>query len=263
MIRWLQRLFRRHSRPGPAIVAAYTHPGLVLEQNEDSFLFSHLPDSSVVLAAVADGLGGLEAGEIASSLVLQMLMRRWLEPDASSRMSTPHAARVFLRKAFREANAGIVRINRELSGRMLMGTTAVAAIFIENVAIVAHCGDSRCYRMRDRRLRQLTRDHTLAQAMVSQGRLRPREAFGHPLGHVLSRCLGARRWVQPVIGMHAACHGDRFLLCTDGLSSFVRPKQIAETLRTARTAESAAKRLVGQSLAAGGADNITVVTVFF
>jgi len=262
---FFQLLMSRHSRSAaaPIAAAAYTHPGLVLGRNEDSFLLLQLQNTTTVLAAVADGLGGLEAGEVASSLVLQVLMRRWLGPDGASRVVSPGSARHFLKRSFREANCGVVRINRELSGRMLMGTTMAAAVFLEGVAAVAHCGDSRCYRLRDDTLRQLTRDHTLAELLVAQGRLRPHEASGHPMRHVLSRCLGARSRMQPVVTVHACRSGDRYLLCTDGLSAFVPAERIAKTLRAARTAEGAVKRLVGQGLGGGGADNITAVAVFF
>ncbi len=259
------QFLRRQSRSEavPTAAAAYTHPGLVLGQNEDSFLLLQLQASTTVLAAVADGLGGLEAGEIASSLVLQVLMRRWLGPEGAPRIVSARAARCFLRRSFREANSGVVRINRELSGRMLMGTTMAATVFLGGVAVVAYCGDSRCYRLRGGALRQLTRDHTLAELLVAQGRLHPHEASGHPTRHVLSRCLGARRRMQPVVTVHACRPGDRYLLCTDGLSAFVPAERIAKTLGGARTAEGAVKRLVGQGLGGGGVDNITAVAVFF
>ena len=129
--------------------------------------------------------------------------------------------------------------------------------------MVSHVGDSRCYRLRNGRLEQLTQDHTLVELMVSKGYL-PREAAGrHPLSHVLSHCLGPRSHLPLSVSTHTCRLGDRFLLCSDGLSSFVPPEKIREILERAGTPQVAARALVGRSLAAGAVDNITAVSVFY
>jgi len=242
--------------------SAHTHAGLVLPRNEDSFLIVRLPGREDVLAAVADGLGGLEAGDLASLLAVESLLRQRLSQGVDGALS-PVAARRIVAAMIQRANDELYRINASLASGPVMGTTIVAALFLRSGGVaIGHVGDSRCYRLRGERLTQLTADHTLVAELVARGRLHHSQASNHPLSHVLSQCLGSRPRVSVSTLYDHCAPGDRYLLCTDGVSSFLSEDDIRATLEQAPTPQAAADDLVGRSMAAGSVDNVTALAVF-
>jgi len=226
-----------------------TDPGKVRKNNEDSLLTGEGRDET--LFVVADGIGGFEAGEVASSIAVDVLKDL---PASGS-----------LGDAIREANRRILAASRgddKLSG---MGTTVVAARFGEKngepVVEVSHVGDSRAYLVRGGELKPITEDHSLVAELVRSGDLTRAQASEHPQKNLITRALGAEDMVEVDNAVLPVEPEDRFVLCSDGLTDMVPEPKLQEILTSSPDAEKAARTLIRAALDAGGADNVTVVII--
>lgn len=203
--------------------------------------------------AVADGLGGQEGGEIASSKALRVLGR------ALSRLPTqPDVLRKKMIQAFEKANAQIYGY-AEKPEESAMGTTLTAAVVSDGSLFAAHVGDCRLYLYREGRLTQLTHDHSLVAQMVEDGRLSQEDATRHPQRHIITRALGTTPQIEVDFLTYAVRPGDRFLLCSDGLTTMVSEEELALALGMTDDLERACKDLIERANENGGSDNITVV----
>jgi PPM family protein phosphatase len=212
--------------------------------NEDSFF------AAGDVYAVADGMGGAQAGEVASKIAAESIA-----PDERGDAS-PEA---FLRSIAEEANRRIHALSEEDSSRSGMGTTFTAALVEGDEVSLGHVGDSRAYVFRDGELRLLTSDHSLVEELRRQGRLTPEQAEDHPQRSIITRALGPEPEVEVDTMTFRARPGDVYLLCSDGLTTMVKDERITEILASAGTLDEAARRLVEAANAAGGRDNVTVV----
>jgi serine/threonine protein phosphatase PrpC len=225
--------------------AGFTDAGRKRRRNEDAFV--HEPP----LFAVADGMGGAQAGEVASRLAAAAF-REFHEADE-------FAPEERVAAIIQEANKRIyerARSDAEASG---MGTTITAALLVGDSVAIGHVGDSRAYRLRQGRLEQLTEDHSLVADLVRSGRLTPEEADTHPQRSVITRALGTDVDVDVDTFTVAAEPGDLFLLCSDGLTTMVDDDEITATIDRSGTLEDAARALLKAANRAGGEDNVTVV----
>lgn len=219
--------------------------GLVRSNNEDSVY------AGARLLALADGMGGHAAGEVASQLMIQSL--RSLDDD-----EVGGDLLAALERAMHAGNAAIaheVEHNPELDG---MGTTLSAILFAGNRIGLCHVGDSRGYLYRDGELTQITRDDTFVQTLVDEGRITAEQAHSHPQRSLIMKALTGQE-VEPTLTVREARAGDRYLLCSDGLSDVVSDKTIGETLGEIRDHRECADRLIELALRSGGPDNVTVV----
>ena len=224
--------------------AARSDRGLVRANNEDSVY------AGARLLALADGMGGHAAGEVASQLVIAALAPLDDDEPGGDLLGK-------LEGAVREGNEAIheqVEINPDLDG---MGTTLTAILFAGDRLGLVHIGDSRGYLLRDGELTQITKDDTFVQTLVDEGRITAEEAHSHPQRSLIMRALTGHE-VEPTLIMREAREGDRYLLCSDGLSDPVSQETILEALKIGDVAESA-DRLIELALRGGGPDNVTVV----
>jgi PPM family protein phosphatase len=224
--------------------AARSDRGLVRANNEDSVY------AGARLLALADGMGGHAAGEVASQLVIAALAHLDDDEPGGDLLAKLDAA-------VRSGNSAIaaqVEMEPDLEG---MGTTLTAILFAGNRLGLVHIGDSRGYLMRDGELAQITKDDTFVQTLVDEGRITKEEAHSHPQRSLIMRALTGHE-VEPTLTMREARAGDRYLLCSDGLSDPVSDETIAEALQIPDVAESA-YRLIELALRGGGPDNVTVV----
>jgi len=234
------------------VVGSATDVGLVRSNNQDQLLVS--PG----LYAVADGMGGHAAGEVASSTAVSALAAAFEATDHHTAASLESAAKAANRAVWEQA-----RTNRSMFG---MGTTLVALAVVErqdgtNGLTAAHIGDSRLYAYRDGTLKQVTVDHSLVQELVDDGQISEAQAAVHPQRHVLTRALGVEPNIEVDVIDLAPRHGDRYLLCSDGLPREVSDDQIAAVLSRFSNPVEAAKELVAVANLRGGNDNITVVVI--
>jgi protein phosphatase len=263
--------------------AGLTHQGLVRANNEDHFyvvrfgrylerLFTNLPEEEMPRRleetgyglVVADGVGGREAGEVASRLAINSLVNLvLLTPDWILRRDDATLNEELRRRAAERFAQVNVVLDEQAQADPTLGrfaTTLTVAASLGTHLLVTHLGDSRAYLLRGERLFQLTRDHTLAQDLVDSGRLGRSEIATHPWRHVLTRALGGGSTAdEPDLDEFTLADGDALLLCSDGLTDMVKDDRIAEILRGAPTAELACQALVEAALQAGGKDNVTVV----
>ncbi len=224
--------------------AAATHAGRKRRRNEDAYV------QRPPLFAVADGMGGAQAGEVASRLAAAVV-----EDDASS--GAPEERVVAL---IEEANRRVFQRAYEDAAASGMGTTMTIALVDEDRVTIGHVGDSRAYRLRDSQLEQLTEDHSLVAELVRSGKLAPEEADSHPQRNVITRVLGSDPDVDVDVFTTEAEAGDVFLLCSDGLTTMVGEQRIVEIFAAhAGDLDSAARALVNDANRGGGEDNITVV----
>jgi protein phosphatase len=224
--------------------AARSDRGLVRANNEDSVY------AGARLLALADGMGGHAAGEVASQLVIAALAHLDDDEPGGDLLGK-------LEAAVRSGNAAIadhVQMEPDLEG---MGTTLTAILFAGNQIGLVHIGDSRGYLLRDGELTQITKDDTFVQTLVDEGRITAEEAHSHPQRSLIMRALTGHE-VEPTLTMREARAGDRYLLCSDGLSDPVSDETILEALQIPDVAESA-YRLIELALRGGGPDNVTVV----
>ncbi|MGH2819062.1 MAG: Stp1/IreP family PP2C-type Ser/Thr phosphatase [Actinomycetota bacterium] len=221
--------------------------GRLRQANEDSFLVLE------PLFAVADGMGGHIAGDVASSTAVDRIK----ESSARASASDPET----LAQLVRDANTAIWEKSQSDPSLRGMGTTCTLLFVDDTRARIAHVGDSRAYLFRDGRLEQLTEDHTLVQRMVREGRLQREEAVHHPQRSIITRALGVDPEVSVDLVDVDLDAGDRVLLCSDGLSSMIDEASIEEILGSQRDPQAAADRLIDRANDAGGEDNITVVVI--
>jgi protein phosphatase len=233
--------------------AAVTDRGRKRPSNEDAFGFS--VEAGVYV--VCDGMGGAAAGEIASSLAVDEVLRLLKERNQESESELPAAAESAVTAA-NEAIFSRAQRNHRLSG---MGTTLVVMTTQEQHVWILNIGDSRCYLMRSGKLEQLTRDHSLVEEQVRLGRMTPREALQSPLKNVITRALGTQSQVRPDIFELDAEPGDIFLLCSDGLTRELPDNIIENLLNCDLGLEEMAGQLVEAAKRAGGHDNITCMLV--
>ena len=224
-----------------------TDVGRVREINEDAV--GHWPHDDGIVLAVADGLGGEEAGEVASSLALEVLAR---ELDRAPG-SWPVAKR--LRRAFQEANLEIYNKAIAVPELRGMGTTLTATALTGSTIVAAHVGDTRLYLKRENKLTQLTKDHTWVAEQVQYGLLSVEQARQHPRRHVLTRCLGRELIVGIDVLTLPAQPGDVVLQCSDGLHGYFRDDELSGEL--GGSPEAACTTLIERARERGGEDNLS------
>ncbi len=235
---------------------AAVDPGRARSNNEDSAEI----DAEVALAVLADGMGGYNAGEVASSMATGFIrteLGRWLR-EASSQASDAEVRRAMdicvdnaNRAIFNAANS-----NPQYAG---MGTTLVVAVFREGRLLLGHVGDSRCYRLRAGRLQQITRDHSLLQEQIDAGLITPEQAAFSANKNLVTRAVGVEDTVLLETHQHEVQPGDLYLLCSDGLSDMVDDAGIAQLLLQCDSLESGTRALIAAANDAGGKDNISVI----
>src|SRR5918911_2575545 len=242
---------RPHRRDRPEVrgmslgrTAGVTDPGRKRRHNEDSFVLSP------PVFAIADGMGGAKAGEVASELAVEALREAPGDGDGEGRVVS----------LIQEANRRVYERALEDAAASGMGTTMTLALLEENAVRIGHVGDSRSYLLRDGELHQLTEDHSLVGELVRSGKLAPEDAESHPQRSVITRVLGTDPDVDVDRITVETQPGDLFLLCSDGLYSMVGNDKILELVERYRgDLDAAAKALVRAANRGGGDDNITVV----
>ncbi len=235
-----------------------TDPGRVRENNEDALAV----DDATQLSVLADGMGGYNAGEIASGMATAFIkseMARWLSEAGK------HAKVKEIRRALEicvdNANRSIFNAsdsNPQYSG---MGTTLVVGVFHGAHLILGHIGDSRCYRLRNGELAQITKDHSLLQEQIDAGLITQEQAASSSIKNLVTRALGVEDAVMLELNEHEVEPGDWYLMCSDGLSDMVDDGEIASILGAAVSIEGKADGLISAANGYGGKDNISVVLV--
>ena len=228
-------------------VGVRTDVGRVREGNEDSYL------AEPPLFAIADGMGGHSAGEVASETAVKVIS------DGAAQVSSEDPRS--LARLLNNANAAIYTKAQSDAALLGMGTTCTLVMAGEGIAHIAHVGDSRAYRLREGAIEQLTDDHTLVGRMVREGQISAEEAQHHPQRNVITNALGLDSNIAVDLREIEARAGDRLLLCSDGLSSMVSDSDIAAAANAAEDPQQAAEALVELALEAGGEDNITVLVI--
>jgi PPM family protein phosphatase len=224
--------------------AARTDTGRQRAANEDAY-FARSP-----VYAVADGMGGARAGEVAAQIAAEAFEREFpggINPERE------------LAAIASEANRRIYELASSDSSRSGMGTTLTGAFVSDDEVSIVHVGDSRAYLFREGQLRQLTRDHSLVEELRRRGQLTVEEAEEHPQRSIITRALGPEAQVEVDVHSHQAKSGDVFLLCSDGLTSMVREERLHEILAEGESLRTAVDGLVEEANRMGGRDNITVV----
>ena len=237
---------------------AAVDPGRARSNNEDSVAI----DASVSLAVLADGMGGYNAGEVASNMATTFIraeLGRWLR-EASSQASDAEVRRAMdicvdnaNRAIFNAANS-----NPQYAG---MGTTLVVAVFRDTRLMLGHVGDSRCYRLRAGRLQQITRDHSLLQEQIDAGLITPEQAAFSVNKNLVTRAVGVEDTVLLETHQHDVLPDDLYLLCSDGLSDMLPDAGIGQLLMSNETLEGRSRALIAAANDAGGKDNISVIVV--
>lgn len=235
---------------------AQTDPGRVRDNNEDAVAF----DEATRLAVLADGMGGYNAGEIASGMATAFIkseLARWLAEAGSQ----AHAGQV--RRAIEicvdNANRSVFNASHAHPQYSGMGTTLVVGVFQGATLMLGHIGDSRCYRWRGHELVQITRDHSLLQEQIDAGLLTPAQAATSPNRNLVTRALGVEEAVMLELNEHQVEAGDLYLMCSDGLSDMMEDSVIAEILQKGASLAQMADELVAVANENGGRDNITVL----
>jgi serine/threonine protein phosphatase PrpC len=231
------------------IAVTKTHLGHVRTDNEDLALW----DPTLDVLALADGMGGHRAGEVASRLAIETLQHSLAQSDGRSVPADR------LKNGFAAGNLEIFRTSEERSECAGMGTTLVAALVGNGTLTFASVGDSRLYLFRDNDLRQLTRDDSLMEALAEAGGLDPASLERHPMRHLLTNVLGRKLDVDMSVNELGLADGDVLLLSSDGMHGAVAPAAIRNVLADEPDLERAAVRLMEAALTADGKDNITLV----
>ena len=237
-------------------VSSATSVGRIRPLNEDSYFVSEPDQSGTVLAIVADGMGGHNAGEVASGKAVGIVQKDVLGKCGKN-------AKDVLVKAVNDANREIYEMSvnaRNLSG---MGTTMTACVAEEHNVTAVQVGDSRLYLIRGEKITQITKDHSLVEMLLENGKITKEEARRHPQKNIITRAVGTDKTVEADIYEFRAEAGDVILLCSDGLVNRVEDEEILSFINLSETLNDAANKLVAEAETAGGTDNITVILIRF
>lgn len=232
-----------------------TDRGKVRTHNEDAGgIFYN--ESNQLLAIIADGMGGHQAGDVASQMAINAMKERWEE---TKRFSSPEEVETWLKKHISEVNALIYRhaqSNKECEG---MGTTIVSVVCLDEHLIIAHIGDSRCYVFRQQTIEQVTEDHSLVNALVQSGQLSKDDAATHPRRNVVLRALGSEEKVNMDVQTVPLEKGIKVLLCSDGLTDKIRDEELSEIVPEDKPIEEIGRKLIDLANERGGEDNISLI----
>jgi len=232
-----------------------TDAGLVRLINEDRATVRN-EWNGFTLAIVADGMGGHQAGEIASQMAIELIEAEMLEVGAAMTVAERQEA---VRRAIEKANDQVFEFASKQARYQGMGTTVVVALATSSDLVIGHIGDSRAYLVSGGSIRQLTEDHSLVNELIKSGQITPEEATIHPLRNVVTRALGTDKQVEVDVLRSEWREGDILLLCSDGLSNLVGEPEMREVAVDSRDLSWKADKLVSRALEEGGGDNITVV----
>jgi serine/threonine protein phosphatase PrpC len=223
--------------------------GLQRQGNEDSALVSQS------LLAVADGMGGYVGGEIASKTVIEKLIQ--LLPTLENPELDDESREDLLSSSIESMDRAIAEIGAARPELVGMGTTLTSIALFDSHLLLLHLGDSRAYRLRGKKIEQLSHDHTVVQELIDQGRLSPDEIADHPQRSFLTQALMGKENLSPVLLAYPVLKGDRYLLCSDGLTAVLDEAQIAKAMQQDLT--SAVNSLIELTYKAGAPDNVTVI----
>lgn len=232
--------------------------GCTRKNNEDSIFYVYPPDENILkqkglLAIVADGMGGHQAGEVASQMAVEKINQHYYQQTTSVKQA--------LEEAFYAANEAIYSASLQQSNLTGMGTTGTALVIIGNQIFCGHVGDSRLYRVRKREIQQLTQDHTVVREWVVDGLISEEEARHHHLKNIITRSLGTHPAVDiDCLGPYQLEIDDIYILCSDGLVDLVSDNEIAKIAATSQEAKDC-EELIALAKERGGFDNISVITV--
>ncbi|HBM76251.1 MAG TPA: Stp1/IreP family PP2C-type Ser/Thr phosphatase [Clostridiaceae bacterium] len=237
-------------------VACLTDIGRIREINEDSFVHKPIKQGWDLLM-VADGMGGHNAGEVASSIAVQSISE-YIEKQAENIEHKENAVEI-VKSAVIQANYDIFAKSKQVAGFSGMGTTVTVALISKDVMLIGHVGDSRAYLMRNSSMCKITSDHSLVAELVKNGTITEDEAQHHPQKNIITRALGAEESVQVDTNTIILKPGDTIMLCTDGLTNMLDDKEIEHILLKMDDPSLAVKELVDSANELGGYDNITVL----
>jgi len=241
-------------------VVTATHPGMVRSHNEDSIA----ADAEIGLAVLADGMGGYNAGEVASGIAVDLIqaeMKKELSGGNPRDLNGQGAEQLIVEKSTR-ANAAIFQAAQNEPQYAGMGTTLVVALWHDNMMSVGHIGDSRLYRLREGALQQVTRDHSLLQEQIDSGMITKEQARHSQNKNLVTRAVGIDPEVETEIHSYPVQAGDIYVLCSDGLNDMVTDEDIELTLSSLQAnLPLAAQQLVQQACDNGGRDNVSVILV--
>jgi PPM family protein phosphatase len=239
-------------------IHAAVDPGRSRSNNEDSVA----TDEGVALAVLADGMGGYNAGEVASNMATSFIrteLGRWLR-EASSQASDAEVRRA-MDICVDNANRAIYNAANSNPQYAGMGTTLVVAVLRDERLLLGHVGDSRCYRLRAGKLQQITRDHSLLQEQIDAGLITPEQAAFSANKNLVTRAVGVEDSVLLETHQHDVQAGDLYLMCSDGLSDMLDDPGIAQVLQAHDSLEAGTRALIDAANDAGGKDNISVILV--
>jgi len=234
-----------------------TDIGLVRLNNED--VWGGIPEHHVYI--IADGMGGHKAGEVAASQTVETLtaiIRRELESRKEKKPSDKEMRKILF-EAIQEVNDAVHQLGNSSEDLRGMGSTLCCLCFRENDLVYAHVGDSRIYRLRKKKLKLLTKDHSLLREMLDLGQINENQALEFSHRNILTRAVGTEPYVEPTVHVGTIHDGDTYLLCTDGLTDLLTREEIEAILNEASTLEESAMQMISIANARGGHDNTTVV----
>jgi PPM family protein phosphatase len=237
---------------------ALTDPGRARENNEDSVTY----EEQARLGILADGMGGYNAGEIASGMATAFIkseLSRWLLEVGDS--APAKEVRRAMEICVDNANTAIFNSANSNASYAGMGTTLVVGVFCDDKLLLGHIGDSRCYRLRGGQLSQITKDHSLLQEQIDAGLITPEQAVGSSIKNLVTRALGVEEVVVLDVNEHAVEPNDTYLMCSDGLSDMVNDEVIARILSEDAGLAQKTEKLVATANENGGRDNISVLIV--
>jgi protein phosphatase len=245
-------------------IASSTDPGMVRSHNEDSVA----ADAANGLVVLADGMGGYNAGEVASGMATTVIITEMqqslqkVQPHEIDAKTNQQVAARLVREQVMKANTSIYQAAQSQPQYAGMGTTLVVCLFYDNKVLVAHLGDSRLYLLRDGKFKQVTRDHSLLQEQIDSGLITAEQAKNAQHKNLVTKALGIDPSVEPEIHEYPAQAGDIYLLCSDGLCDMVDDEDIGMAVQTfGNNLKMAASHLVQMANDNGGRDNVSVILV--
>lgn len=240
--------------------SAATDKGRVRLINEDSLYVPNDPKNDIPLFIVADGLGGHNAGEVASNEAIKFIVK-YISDNFNNITRDKNSVKNLIRKSIWETNLYIYEMSIAKSELRGMATTLTLVLVDEEKFFVGHIGDSRVYVIRNNRIYQITRDHSYVEQLIRDGTITREQANNHPQKNVITRALGVSRNLEVDVSVRKLYNDDILLICTDGLTNFVSDQQIKQIVLSTESCDEIVQTLIRTANEAGGKDNITVIVM--